>query len=151
MLGLIANWQLMSAKIMKVSERCEQNSNTIHCSESLRGCPGCASGKEPTCQCRRHKRCRFNPWVGKIPWRRAWQPIPVFLPRESHGHRSLVGYSPQGCNELDTTEAKQASKQARITWRFYSSEDANLVGLAGLLGDAVATGPSTYHSTPDRS
>ena len=35
-----------------------------------------------------------NPWVGKIPWRRAWQPTPVFLPGESHGQRSLAGYSP---------------------------------------------------------
>ena len=44
-----------------------------------------SGGKEPTCQCRRHKRCRFNPWVGKIPWRRrAWQPTPEFLPAESH-------------------------------------------------------------------
>ena len=55
-----------------------------------------ASVKEPTCQCRRHKRLGSNPWVGKIPWRRAWQPTPVFLPRESHGQRSLEGYSPQG-------------------------------------------------------
>ena len=38
----------------------------------------------------------FDPWVGKIPWRRAWQPSPVFLPGESHGQRSLVGYSPWG-------------------------------------------------------
>ena len=45
--------------------------------------PGGASGKEPACQCRRHKRCRFDPWVGKIPWRRAWQPTPLFLPGES--------------------------------------------------------------------
>jgi len=37
---------------------------------------------------------QFDPWVGKIPWRRAWQPIPVFLARKSHGWRSLVGYSP---------------------------------------------------------
>ena len=44
-----------------------------------RGFPGGASGKEPACQCRRHKRNRFDPWVGKIPWRRAWQSIPVFL------------------------------------------------------------------------
>ena len=41
----------------------------------------------------RHKRHGFNPWVGKIPWRRAWQPTQVFLPRESHGQRSLEGYS----------------------------------------------------------
>ena len=52
------------------------------------------SGKEPACQCRRHKRHGFDPWVGKIPCRRAWQPTPVFLPGESHGQRSLEGYSP---------------------------------------------------------
>ena len=44
------------------------------------------------------------PWVGKIPWRRKWQLTPVFLPGESHGWRSLVGYSPWGCKESDTTE-----------------------------------------------
>jgi len=42
--------------------------------------------------------------VGKIPWRRAWQPAPVFLPGESHGQRSLAGYSPWGHKESDTTE-----------------------------------------------
>ena len=63
------------------------------------------SGKEPACQCRRCKRLRFNSWVLKIPWRRAWQSTPVFLPEESHGQRSLAGYSPQGCKELDMTEA----------------------------------------------
>ena len=46
----------------------------------------------------------FDPWVGKIPWRRAWQPTPVFLPGESHGQRSLRGYSPWGHEESDTTE-----------------------------------------------
>ena len=61
-----------------------------------------ASGKEPAYQCWRQ---RFHPWVGKIPWRRAWQPIPVFLPGESHGQRSLVGYGPQGHKESDTAEA----------------------------------------------
>ena len=42
-----------------------------------------------------------NPWVKKIPWRRKWQPIPVFLPGESHGQRSLMGYSPWGCKQSD--------------------------------------------------
>jgi len=56
--------------------------------------PGGASGKELTCQCRRFKRLRFHPWVRKIPWRRAWQPTPIFLPGEPQGQRSLVGYSP---------------------------------------------------------
>ena len=68
------------------------------------GLPGGASGKEPTRQCRRHKRPGFDTWVGKIPWRRAWQPTPVFLPGESYGQRSLAGYSPCGCRESDTTE-----------------------------------------------
>ena len=52
------------------------------------GFPGGDSGKGPACQCRRHKRHGFDPWVGKIPWREAWQPTPVFLPGESHGQRS---------------------------------------------------------------
>ena len=60
----------------------------------LWGFPGDASGKELTCQCKRQKRHGFDPWVRKIPWRRTWQPTPVFLPRESHGQRSLVCYSP---------------------------------------------------------
>ena len=58
--------------------------------------PGGTSGKESTCQCRR---CRFHPCVGKIPWRRKWQPTPVFLPG-----KSLVGYSPLGLKESDKTE-----------------------------------------------
>ena len=53
-----------------------------------------ASGKEPAYQYRRHKRGGFDPWVRKIPWRRAWQPTPVLLLGESDGQRSLVGYSP---------------------------------------------------------
>ena len=55
--------------------------------------------KDPACQCRRHTRRGFDPCVGKIPWRRARQPTPVFLPGESHGQRSLVGYSPWGCKD----------------------------------------------------
>ena len=50
----------------------------------IRGFSGGTSGKEPICQCRRLKRLGYNPWVGKIPWRRARQPTPVFLPRECH-------------------------------------------------------------------
>ena len=71
----------------------------------LEGFPDGASGKEPACQCRRHHRLGYNTWVGKIPWRREWQPTPVLLPGDSHGLRSLVGCGPQGCKESDTTEA----------------------------------------------
>ena len=51
------------------------------------------------------QRHAFDPWVRKIPWRRAWQPAPVFLPGESHGQRSLVGYGLRGRKESDITEA----------------------------------------------
>ena len=60
------------------------------------GFPGGSSGKEPTCQCRRHSRHIFDPWVGKIPQRRSWQPTPVFLPGQFRGQKSLVGYSSWG-------------------------------------------------------
>ena len=65
------------------------------------GFPGSSAGKESACQCRRH---RFNPWAGKIPWRRKWQPTLVSVPEKSHGQRSLVGYSPWGSKESDKTE-----------------------------------------------
>ena len=57
----------------------------------MMGFPDGASGKEPACQCRRHERRVLYPLVGKIPWRRVWQPTPVFLPGESRGWRSLEG------------------------------------------------------------
>ena len=57
-------------------------------------------GKKPTCQCKRHKRHGFDPWVGKIPWRRKWQPTPVFLPGKSHGQRNLVCCSPWECKRV---------------------------------------------------
>ena len=51
---------------------------------------------------------RFDPWVGKIPWKRKWQPTTVFLPGESHGQGSLVGYSPWDRTESDRTEVTDA-------------------------------------------
>ena len=52
------------------------------------------SDKESVCQCRRCRRHRFDPWVGKIPWRRRWQLTAEFLPGNSHGQGHLAGYSP---------------------------------------------------------
>ena len=79
------------------------------------GLPWWLSGKEPACQCRR---CGFSPWVGKIPWRRKWQPTPVFLPEKSHGQRSLVGYSsPWGCKESDITEQLNSNKNPQLIIR----------------------------------
>ena len=68
------------------------------------GFPGGTSSKESTRQCRRCNRCGFDPWVGKIPWRREWQPTPVFFPGESHEQRSLANYSALCRKESDTTE-----------------------------------------------
>ena len=59
------------------------------------GFPGGANGKESICQCRRRKRHGFDPWVGKIPWSKKWQPTPVFLLGKFHGQR---------CTKLDMTE-----------------------------------------------
>ena len=66
-------------------------------------------GKESICQCRR---CKFSPWVRKIPWRRRWQPTPVFLPGNSHGWRSLAGYSPWGRKKVGD---KLVTKQQQTT------------------------------------
>ena len=62
------------------------------------------SGSEVKSVCLECGRPGFDPWVRKIPWRRKWQPTPVFLPGESHGGRSLVGCSPWGCKESDVPE-----------------------------------------------
>ena len=61
----------------------------------------------PMCQSGRCKRLGFNPCIGTIPWRREWQPTPVFSPGKFHGQMSLAGYSPWGHEELDMTEHTQ--------------------------------------------
>ena len=71
---------------------------------SMRKPPRWCNGEEYACQCRRLKRCGFDPWVRKIPRRRAWQSTPVFLPGESHGQRSVGGYSSWDGEEPDTTK-----------------------------------------------
>ena len=81
-----------------------------------RGFPGGASSKEPACWSRRCKRQEFNPWVGKTPWRRAWQPTAVFLPGECLGQRNLAGCSPQGCKESDATHATQHAHKHSQVW-----------------------------------
>ena len=67
----------------------------------IQGFPGGTSGKEHACQCRRHKRSGFDPWVGKTIWRKKWPATAVFLPGESHGERNLVGYGPWGQKESE--------------------------------------------------
>ena len=65
---------------------------------------GGSRGKKSDYHCRRHKKHEFNPWVGKILWRRAWKPSPVFLPGKFHGQWSLAGCSPGGYKESGRTE-----------------------------------------------
>ena len=76
--------------------------------------PWWLSCTESACHCRRH---RFDPCVGKMPWRRKWQPTPVFLTGESHRWRSLAGYSLRGHKESDTTEQRHFTslEQYRLT------------------------------------
>ena len=98
----------------------------------LRGFPGSTSGKEPTCQCRRHKRCGFDSWVRKIPWQRAWQPTPVILPGESHGQRSLVG--------LQFIE----SQRVRHDWSDFTRMHAHSYLTAGELFFILSSGCVSY-------
>ena len=81
------------------------------------GFPGGALGKELTCQRRRCKWLGFDPWVRKIPWRRKWQLTPVFLPGDSHGERSLAGYSPLGHKESDMTKHARSSSSRLMCMR----------------------------------
>ena len=70
----------------------------FHTSLHVKGPPRWLSSKEFACQCKRIRRCRFNHWAGKIPWRSKWQPVPAFLLGKSHGQRSLGGGGrPTGC------------------------------------------------------
>jgi len=86
------------------------------CYIGLEGFPHSSVGKESTCQCRRYKRPKFYFWVGKLSWRRKQQPTLVFLPGESHGQRSLAGYSPWGRkvrHDLATKPVHQAWKREK--------------------------------------
>ena len=94
-------------------------------------------GNEPPCQCWRHKRCRFHPWVGKIPWRRAWQLTPVSLPGESHGQRSLADYRPSGLKEPDRTKA---------TWHLVDTHEIKSSQSACLL-----TAPASFYQQLETS
>ena len=75
---------------------------------------GDSSDKELACQCRRNKRYGFKHWVRKILWMRAWQSIPVFLPGESHGQRSPVGYSQWSHKEVDIDWSYLAHRHTQL-------------------------------------
>ena len=117
----------------------------------VKGFPGGSDSKESACQCRR---CRFYPWVRKIPWRRAWKPTPVLLPGESHGQRSLVGYSPRGPKESDMTDwlplslhFQQSTSTATATDR--TTIRSRLSALQGLLMILIAALEGRMTDTAD--
>ena len=68
------------------------------------------------------RRPRFDPWIRKIPCRREWQPIPVFLSGEFHGHGSLAGCSPRGCKESDVTEQLTHTQYRTAPWKCKTSQ-----------------------------
>ena len=69
-----------------------------------------SSSVVPACQCTRHG---FHPWIRTIPWRRKWQPTPIFLPGKSHGQRSLAGNTPWGCKQQTMTQRWSVRARAR--------------------------------------
>ena len=89
-----------SKEIETVKEELNGSLITVNYAIFLKGFPGGSDGKEPAC----NMRPQFDRWVRKIPWRKEWPPIPVFLPGESHRQRSLAGYSRWDHKELDVTE-----------------------------------------------
>ena len=90
---------------------------------STSGFPWWLSSKEPACQCRR---CGLDPWIRKIPWRRKWQPTPLFLPGKSHGQRSLADYSPwdrkRVRHDLVTKQQRATSASKMLTLENHPSD-----------------------------
>ena len=80
--------------------------------------PGGSAGKEFFLQCRRCERCVSVPGLEIFPWRRKWQPSPIFLPEKSHGQRSLAGYRPRDHKESDTTEYTQ-QQNTEMSWELF--------------------------------
>ena len=92
--------------------------------------PRWLSGKESACQCRRWE---FDPWVGKISWRRKWQqPTPAFLPGKSHGQRSLLGCSPCGCKTVGHNWATKQQQSISYLWQLCDLELVNRQGFSFL-------------------
>ena len=106
---------------------------------------GGASDKRPARQRKRQKRWRFDPWVGKILWRRAWQLTAVFLPGESHGRRSLGGYCPHSVVKSQTRLSDEAQRSTEIKERQMVKEvffPVSSLGLENGLGTSLAQSTS---------
>ena len=139
------------------------SNNTIFLPSS-NGLPWWFRGTQSTCQCRRQRRCGFNPWVGKIPWSRRWQPTPVFLLKKPQGQRNLAGYSPWDCKESDANvhahthrldiqmylPGKIPQRRERLpTPVFWPAEFHVLYIVHGVIKSQTRL--SNFHFTPSRS
>ena len=85
--------------------------------------------------CLQCRRCKFDPWVGKIPWRRKWHAIPVFLLGKAHGQRSLVGYSPWGCRVGHNLETKQ---QGQMLLQVFSYDTSRCISSLTIWGVCIS-------------
>ena len=99
------------------------------------GLPGWLSSIEPRCQYERHKSPGFDAWVGKIPWRRAWRPTPIFLPGESQGQRSLLGRSPKSQTGLSSHAEGLALVVASVGYSVVAEHGVWARGLSRQLPD----------------
>ena len=88
----------------------------------------------------------FDHWFGKIPWRRKWQPTPVFVPRDSHGQRSLVGYRPWGHKELDMTEQLSMEGNIPFGWNLRKGSMAREAFNLGSIEQAVSVMSLNSHT-----
>ena len=111
--------------------------------------PGGAKGKDSSCQCRRYKRHRFSSWVRKIPWRKKWQPAPVFLLGKFHGQKSLVGYSSRGLrvrHEGATEKTQSEDNCFTILCCFPHYVNSNQHGALSCSGISASGSPLSLHS-----
>ena len=117
MICQLCTWTANAIEISGPKPAYRLNAVPICCVLKLGRASQVGSGEELACQSRRHKRCRFHPWVRKLPWRRAGQPTPGLLLGESHGPRSLAGHGPLGCKESDTTESDLCKLRTSTQWK----------------------------------
>ena len=111
------------------------------------GFPGGARDKELARQCRRCKRHRVDPWVGKIPWRRAWQPTPVFLPGESHGQRAWRA-AVHRVRESDTAEQLGTGFKTFQRWACFPHENMVCLGRETVIRGLRCRGNDNSSSSP---
>ena len=95
----------------------------VHTEKLIQGLPLWLSGEESTCQ------CRFDPWVRKTPWRKEWQPTPVFLSGKLYGQRSLAGYSPWDHKGVGYNLATKQQQHFSFTFLHHKSSPRFLPGL----------------------